>query len=105
MLWSRGVGIRLAELPEALLEGVLLCHPNTIALAWREVGIQFLCYPSHGLLIDGFDVLGPPSQLLVVGKIVFELMHVAEEMNPTALVQTLMDVVSRIKIAAQHPLK
>jgi hypothetical protein len=71
------MSIRLAKLPETLLEGMLLCHADAIALAWGQVSIEWLLGPSNGLLIEGFEVLGPPSQFLVEGKIVFEVMHVA----------------------------
>ena len=71
------MSIRLAELPELLLEGTLVRHANLLLLAWRQPWIGVLCYPGHGLLIERFDVLGPGSQLLVLGEIVFQFMHIA----------------------------
>ena len=71
------MSIRLAELPEPLLEGMLLRHAKLLLLAWRQPWIAILRDPGHGLLIERFDVLGPGSQLLVLGEIVFQFMHIA----------------------------
>jgi hypothetical protein len=56
------VGIRLAKLPEMLLEGALPCCANAVELAWRQAGIELLSGPGNRLLIDGFDVLSPEAQ-------------------------------------------
>src|SRR5947209_12878681 len=96
--------MRLTELPETLLEGVLLCHAHAVALAWRQGGFEFLFGPGYRLLIDGFDILGPASQFLILGKIVFQIMDVAQEVNPTTLMQTLMDVVSGVEITSDPSL-
>src|SRR2546430_8865600 len=94
--------IRLAELPQTLLEGMLLRHAHPLLVAWGEPRIGRLFYPGHGLLIEPFDFLGPRSQRLIVGKSLFEVMRIAEEMDPAALMQPVMDVVAGVEIAAQH---
>ena len=75
MVWGSRVGIRLAELPETLLECMLLCYTNAVELAWRQSGIDVLSCPSTRLLIDGFDILSPGSQCLILGKVVFPVMY------------------------------
>jgi hypothetical protein len=54
-----------------------------------------------GLSKRGADL----PQLGMVRMQLFELVDLAQEMDPAALMQALMDVVRSIKIAAQHPLK
>jgi hypothetical protein len=71
------MSIGLAELPQTLLEGMLVRHTNPLLVAWRLARIRWLSCPGNGLLIERFDLLGPASQLLIVGKIVFEVMHIA----------------------------
>lgn len=71
------VGIRLAELPETLLEGVVLPHAQRGELAWRQARIELLLGPGHRLLLDGFDLLGPQVDCLILRKVVFQVMDVA----------------------------
>ena len=76
MLWSSRVGIRQAELPESLLENVLLRHANPFLLAWRQASIELLFGPGNRLLIHGFDIFGPGQQNLVMGIQFLELMDI-----------------------------
>ncbi len=71
------MSVGLADLPELLLEDMLLGHANLLLVAWRPGGINSLFYPGHGLLIERFDLLSPLPQLLVIGEIVFQFMHVS----------------------------
>src|SRR5712692_11036963 len=81
MLRNGRVSIRLAELPEPLLEGTLVYHANVLLLAWRQPGVAVLGHPGHGLLIERFDLLGPAEQFLILGKSVFQLMDIAQEVD------------------------
>src|SRR5450755_1840438 len=99
------MSIRLAELPQALLEGVLLRHAKLLLLSWRQRGIRWLLRPSESLVIESLDVRGPGLQRLILGEVFLELMQVAGEMHPATLMQALMDVVARVEIAAQHSLE
>jgi hypothetical protein len=51
------MGIRLATLPQALLEDMLLRHAHPFKFVWRQSEIRFLPGPGHRCLIDGFDIL------------------------------------------------
>ncbi|MFL5627723.1 MAG: hypothetical protein ACJ788_19260 [Ktedonobacteraceae bacterium] len=64
----------MAELPQPLLEDMLVHHAHPLLVAWRQPRIRWLSCPGHGLLIERFDVFGPGSQILIVWKSVFELM-------------------------------
>ncbi len=71
------MGVGLAELPELLLEDMLLGHANLLLVAWRPGRINSLFSPGYSLLIERFDLLSPLPQLLVIGEIVFQFMHVS----------------------------
>ena len=76
MLRGSRMSSGLAEFPELLLEDVLLPQANTFLLAWRETGIGFLPCPSYRLLIDGFDILRPGEQEVIVGVQFLEIMNI-----------------------------
>lgn len=76
VLGSKSVGVRLAKLPEMLLEGVLLCHAKAVELAWRQSGIEWLLDPGNRLLIDRFHILGPGQQNLILGIELLEIMDI-----------------------------
>src|SRR5260221_10325666 len=100
----RGVGpyVGAADRKQLLLEGMLLRHTRLLRLSWGEVRLRTLLGPGHGLLIDGLEGCGPVVQLLIVWILLFELMPIAQEMHPTALMQALMAVVASIEVTAEH---
>src|SRR5581483_6791031 len=91
---------RRTQLPQLLLEGVLERHPLCILLGRGQLCIR--SGGSSGAFIDLFDMLGPLLHLPIVRMLLLELVDIAQEMHPTALMQALMDVVARVKVAAQH---
>src|SRR5258708_8663048 len=101
----RGVGpyVGAGDRKQLLLEGMLLRHTRLLRVSWGEVRLRTLLGPGHGLLIDGLDGCGPVVQLLIVRILLFELMPIAQEMHPTALMQALMAVVAGIEVTAKHP--
>src|SRR5947209_15754215 len=84
---------------------MLVRHTSLMLLVWRHSWIGVVYDPGHRLLIERFDVLGPGVQLLILGKIIFQVMDITQEVDPAALMQTLMDVVPRVEITAQHALE
>src|SRR5258708_10448753 len=101
----RGVGheVGATDRKQLLLEGVRLRHTRLLRLSWGEVRLRTLLGPGHGLLVDGLDGCGPVVQLLIVRILLFELIPIAQEMHPTALMQALMAVVAGIEVTAKHP--
>src|SRR5947209_7806380 len=77
MVRGRRVCKRLRDLPEALLEDVLLRHACLVLLGRGKTGIRTVFRPGDGLFVEGFDGFGPGEQLLIVRAILFEVMHVA----------------------------
>ncbi len=61
--------------------------------------------PSDGLIIESFHSFGPQVQGFIVGILLFQLMDIPEEVDPTALMQALMDVVAAVEVTAEHALK
>ena len=90
---------------QVLLEGMLLHHASATGLTWRERRIRPLLHPGDRLVIDGFDRLCPGEQWLILGILFFQFMDRPQEMNPTALMQALVDVVARVKITAEDSAK
>ncbi len=67
--------------------------------------VRVLHGPADRFVIDRFNLPGPSPQHLILRKLLLELMDIAQEMDPTPLVQPLMDVVTRVEIAAQDSLE
>src|SRR5579875_2803409 len=105
MLRGRCAYVGLAKGPQLLLERMLLCHAKLLLLAWRQGGVHSLFGPGDGLFIERFDLFGPLPEVLVAGEIVFQLMHISQEVDPASLMHPLMHVVAPIKIASQHALE
>ena len=72
----------LTECPQLLLEGVLLRHANVLTFPWRKGKVRTLRGPGDRRIIDRFDVLGPGEQYLILRKLLLEIMHIAQEMDP-----------------------
>src|SRR5690348_5900876 len=104
MLRRAGSHIGLADSPELLLKGMLLCQTSLALLAGRAIFVGSLLRPGDRLLINGFDLFGPAPERLVVRELLFELMHITQEVNPAALMKPLMDVVPGVEITSQHAL-
>jgi hypothetical protein len=100
---SLGPDKRRAHLPQLLLEGVLERDP--LGVLFREGQQRVRDRSSFGSLVDLLDFFDPLPQLRVIGMQLFEFVDVAQEMNPTPLMQALMDVVAGVKIAAQDSLE
>src|SRR5260370_37390124 len=58
-----------------------------------------------GLFVDLVALFGRLPQGRIVRMGLFEIVNIAQEMDPTPLMQALMDVVPSVKIAAQHALE
>lgn len=71
------MSVGLADLPQLVLESVLVRHTKLVLLAWRQGGINSLCGPAERLLIEHCNLLGPLPQLLVLWEILFHLMPIA----------------------------
>ncbi len=56
-------------------------------------------------LVERFEVLEPLLQCHVVRILLFELMPIAQQMHPAALMQALIAIVGGIEVAAQHTLE
>src|SRR2546421_924371 len=97
------VRIGRTPLPQLLFEGVLLPAPRSLLLGRRQARIR--TWVGDGALIDGFDVLGPLLHLLIIGILLFEIMPMAQQMHPTALMQSLIDIVGGVEVTAEHSLK
>src|SRR5579859_6232164 len=97
------VRIRDTQLPQLLLEGVLLLAALGLLLSRRQADIR--AGVGDGPLIDGLDILDPLLHLLSIRILLFELMAVAQQMHPTALMRSRIDVVGGVEVRAEDSLK
>ena len=67
--------------------------------------IRAVCRPGDGFLIQVFDRFGPPSQILVVGARFFEIVDIAEVVDPATLMQALVNSGARVEITPQNSLE
>ena len=87
-----------AHLPQLLLKGVLKRHSLGKLFGGRQVRVWR--GSAFGPFVDLLDLVSPLPQIHLVKMQLFEIVDIAQEMDPTSLMQTLMDVVSSVKIAA-----
>src|SRR6266699_4792960 len=98
-----GLGKRRAHLPEFLFKGVLKRHPLGMLFGGGQVWIRGRS--GFGSFVDLLDLLGPLPEGRIVRMGLGEIVNIAQQMHPTALMQALMYSVSSAKIAAQHALE
>src|SRR5712691_2895815 len=102
MLRGAGSHVGATDREQLLLEGMLLYHASLLLLAWGKVRVRTLLGPGHRLLIDRFDGCGPGEERLIVRMLLCELMPIAQEMHPSALMPALMTIVAGREVAAEH---
>src|SRR5260221_6583683 len=57
------------------------------------------------LLVEGSDCADPLLHGRIAGTLLFQVMPIAQEMHPTALMQPLMHIVGGVEVRAQHSLE
>src|SRR6266567_4088576 len=82
---------------------MLLLAPGSLLLGRRQAQIR-ACV-GDGSLVDGFEVFDPLLHLGILGMLLFELVGITQQMHPTALMQSLINIVGGVEVTAQHAFK
>src|SRR5579859_2431042 len=96
---SRGTHIRRTHLQEFLLKGQLLLPPRGLLVGgWQaEIRTSIVTRP----LVKRFELGKPVVQRRIIGILFGEVMPIAQQMHPTALMQSLINVVGGVEVTAQ----
>jgi len=88
------VGIGHTELPQFLLQDVLVLCTGRLLLGWWQIGIRTGVGTCP--LIERFDLREPLMHCCVVGVLFFEIMPIAQAMHEASLMEPLMDIVGGV---------